>query len=108
MTRVVTGIEVRDPSVPVIANVDANPHQEAARVRELLTRQVTAPVRWEDSVRRLVAMEVSGAVEVGHGAVLAGLVRRIAPGLRVRAAGDPDSIAAAAREDANMEGADHA
>lgn len=101
-------IEVRDPSVPVIANVDAIPHQEGARVRELLTLQVTAPVRWEESVRRLVAMEVSGAVEVGHGAVLAGLVRRIAPGLRVRAAGDPDSIAAATREDANKEGANHA
>lgn len=98
-------IEVRAPSVPVIANVDATPHGEAAHVRELLTRQVTAPVRWEDSVRRLVAMEVTGAVEVGHGSVLAGLVRRISPGLRVRAAGDPDSIAAVAREDEATQGA---
>jgi [acyl-carrier-protein] S-malonyltransferase len=89
-------IEVRDPAVPVIANVDAAPHQDGGRVRELLTRQVTAPVRWEDSVRRLLAMEIVGALEVGHGAVLGGLVRRIAPGLRVRGVGDPAAVAAAA------------
>jgi [acyl-carrier-protein] S-malonyltransferase len=101
-------IEVRDPSVPVIANVDASPHRDGNRVRELLTRQVTAPVRWEESVQRLVAMEVSDALEVGHGSVLAGLVRRIAPGLRVRAAGDPEAIAAATREDATKETGSHA
>ena len=94
-------IEVRDPSVPVIANVDATPHREAALVRDLLTRQVVAPVRWEDSVRRLVAMEVTQAFEVGHGSVLAGLVRRIAPALRVRPAGDPESIAASVKEEAS-------
>ena len=62
---------------------------------DLLTRQVTAPVRWEESVQRIAALGVTSAVEVGAGAVLAGLVRRIAPSLEVRPAGEPADIAAA-------------
>jgi [acyl-carrier-protein] S-malonyltransferase len=87
-------IAFQNAAVPVIANVDAAPHQDAGELRELLVRQVTAPVRWEESVRRLAEMGVGQAVEVGHGVVLAGLVRRIAPALTVRAASDPVSIAA--------------
>jgi len=86
--------QVSDPKVPVVTNVEAAPNSDGGRVRELLTRQVTGAVRWEESVQRIVAMEVTEAIEVGHGAVLAGLVKRIAPSLRVRGAGDPDSIAA--------------
>ncbi|HXU82613.1 MAG TPA: ACP S-malonyltransferase, partial [Polyangia bacterium] len=67
-------IEVMAPAVPVVTNVEAAPNQDAARVCELLVRQVTAPVRWEESIQRLGAMGVSGAVEVGVGRVLAGLV----------------------------------
>ena len=59
-------------------------------MRELLARQVTAPVRWEESVQRLAALGVDAAVEVGAGTCSAGLVRRIAPGHRGAApAGDP-------------------
>jgi [acyl-carrier-protein] S-malonyltransferase len=61
-------------------------------VRELLTRQVTAPVRWEESVRCLATMGVGEIVEVGAGNVLAGLVRRIAPDIRVHAGGTPEDI----------------
>jgi [acyl-carrier-protein] S-malonyltransferase len=88
------GITVRAPSVPVIANVDAAPHTDAERVRALLVQQVTAPVRWEESIQRLASMEVSRALEIGQGTVLAGLVKRIARGLVVQAAGDPTAIAA--------------
>jgi [acyl-carrier-protein] S-malonyltransferase len=56
--------------------------------------QVTAPVRWEESVQRLVVMGATRALEVGAGAVLAGLCRRITPPLPVLPAGDPESIAA--------------
>jgi [acyl-carrier-protein] S-malonyltransferase len=87
-------IEVATPTVPVITNVEAAPNQDASRVRELLTKQVTAPVRWEESVSRLAAMGITTAVEVGEGVVLAGLVRRIAPPISVQAAGNPDQIAA--------------
>ena len=87
-------VDIRDPAVPVISNVDAAPNRDGGRVRDLLTRQVTAAVRWEDTVLRLVAMNVTEAIEVGQGGVLAGLVKRIARTIRVRGAGDPKDIAA--------------
>ena len=89
-------IEVAAPQVPVVTNVEAAPNQDPTRVRELLTRQVTAPVRWEESVERLASMGVTRAIEVGAGNVLAGLVRRIAPAITTASAGDPDAIVARA------------
>jgi [acyl-carrier-protein] S-malonyltransferase len=85
------------PVVPVVTNVEATPNQDGARVADLLTRQVTAPVRWEESIERMAAMGVAYAVEVGAGRVLAGLVKRIAPAIQVDAASDPTSIAALAQ-----------
>ena len=66
-----------DPQVPLINNVAAQVVTSAALVREGLKRQVTAPVRWEESIRRLRAEGVDLFVEVGPGKVLSGLVRQI-------------------------------
>jgi len=87
-------VEIAAPQVPVVTNVEAAPNQDPTRVRELLTRQVTAPVRWEESVQRLASMGVTRAIEVGAGNVLAGLVRRIAPAITTASVGDPDAIVA--------------
>ena len=87
-------VEIASPAVPVVTNVEASPNQDPARVRELLTRQVTAPVRWEESVERLASMGVTRALEIGAGNVLAGLVRRIAPDITTASAGDPEAILA--------------
>ena len=87
-------VEVKTPAVPVVSNVEAKPNQDAARVKDLLARQVTAPVRWEESVQCLAGLGVNAVVEVGAGNVLGGLVRRIAPDIAVHAAGDPGSIEA--------------
>ncbi len=87
-------VEFATPEVPVITNVEAAPNQDRARIAELLSRQVTAPVRWEESVQRLSVMGIRRALEVGAGTVLAGLVKRIAPEIEVLAAGDPDAIGA--------------
>jgi [acyl-carrier-protein] S-malonyltransferase len=89
-------VEVKAPEVPVVSNVEAKPNQDAGRVKDLLARQVTAPVRWEESVQCLAGLGVEAVVEVGAGNVLGGLVRRIAPSVAVHAAGDPDSIEALA------------
>jgi [acyl-carrier-protein] S-malonyltransferase len=89
-------VDVAAPEVPVVSNVEAAPNQDAARVKDLLARQVTAPVRWEESVHCLAGLGVDAVVEVGAGKVLGGLVRRIAPGITVHAAGDPASIEALA------------
>jgi [acyl-carrier-protein] S-malonyltransferase len=79
-------------TAPVVTNVEAEPNRDPARVVDLLVRQVTHRVRWEASITRAVALGVDAAAEVGHGKVLAGLVKRIAPALRVDACGSPADI----------------
>lgn len=71
------GVEIGDLSIPVVTNVEAEPNMDKGRVRELLVRQVSSPVRWEESVRRMVSLGVERFLEIGPGKVLAALVRRI-------------------------------
>lgn len=66
------------PRVPVIANVDAQPKLEARASIDALIHQVSAPVRWEDVMRRLVVDGARIFIEVGPGTVLSGLARKIA------------------------------
>jgi [acyl-carrier-protein] S-malonyltransferase len=87
-------IAVGPMTAPVVTNVEAEPNADPSRVAALLVRQVTSRVRWEASVRRAVHMGVTRAIEVGHGKVLAGLVRRIAPEIDVRGAASPAEISA--------------
>lgn len=70
-------IAVGDPSMPVYTNVEAAPLTAGRRVRELLRLQLTNPVRWVDTVRRMKADGVGTIVEVGPGKVLTGLIKRI-------------------------------
>jgi len=91
--RVLDGVELRAPSLPVVANVDAAPVTTAAGLRERLGRQMVSAVRWTESVERLVELGAEVLVEVGPGEVLTGLARRIAPGVRTVSVG---SLATAA------------
>ncbi len=68
---------VADPAAPVVANVDAEPKRTGREAIEALIRQVSAPVRWEAVVRRLVVDGVTTFIEVGPGGVLSGLIRKI-------------------------------
>src|SRR3989339_226300 len=70
-------IEVKDATIPVIANVTAAAVTSAAEIRDLLVKQVTSPVLWEDSVKKMIADGVSSFVEVGPGKVLSGLIKKI-------------------------------
>lgn len=65
------------PEVPVMCNVDATLVTTADQAREALTRQVTGAVRWDTSIRALIALGVETFVEVGPGKVLCGLIRQI-------------------------------
>jgi [acyl-carrier-protein] S-malonyltransferase len=65
------------PRVPVWSNVDAKPHTDATEIRGLLVKQVLSPVRWEDTMRGLLAENVERFYEIGPGRVLAGLMKRI-------------------------------
>lgn len=62
---------------PVVTNVEARPNNDSARVKPLLVDQVSAPVRWDESVREMVRLGVTEFCEIGPGKVLSGLVKRI-------------------------------
>jgi [acyl-carrier-protein] S-malonyltransferase len=66
-----------DSKVPIVTNVEARPNSDGTRVPELLRRQVTAPVRFTESVQCLAGLGVKRLIEVGPGRVLSGLVARI-------------------------------
>ena len=70
-------IEIAEITIPVVTNVEAEPNTSQERVRDLLIRQVSNPVRWEDSVNRMIALGTERFVEIGPGTVLLGLLRRI-------------------------------
>jgi len=85
-------IAVAAPAFPIVANFDARPNRDPARVKELLVRQVDGAVRWEESVRQMVDGGVTHAIEIGPGKVLAGLVKRIAKDVKVLSVGDAASL----------------
>ncbi len=70
-------LSIADPKWPVISNVEATPNTDGGRVKELLVKQVTAPVKWEASVRKMVELGVKEMMEIGRGKTLTGLIKRI-------------------------------
>jgi [acyl-carrier-protein] S-malonyltransferase len=89
-------IPFKDPAIPVVTNVDAREIRTGAEARAALVRQVTARVRWTESMRRMKEMGITAAIEAGPGQVLAGLMKRIEPGVQFASAGDPAGVAQAA------------
>lgn len=77
LAEALASVPIQKPSIPVVSNVDATVHWEPDEIRQLLVRQVVNPVRWEDSIRWLLAQGVTEFTEVGPGKVLAGLLKRI-------------------------------
>jgi [acyl-carrier-protein] S-malonyltransferase len=87
-------LRVTTPRIPVVANVDAEPKTVAASAIDALIRQVSAPVRWEDVMRRLVTAGVTTFVEVGPGTVLTGLGKKQARDATFLSFESPDQLAA--------------
>ncbi len=78
---------------PVVANVEAQPNADAARVAELLVRQVDSPVLWDRSVVAMAEAGVTRALEIGPGKVLANMAKRIDKRVSVLSVGDTESLA---------------
>ncbi len=70
-------VTLQKATVPVWSNVDAQPHTDPARIKELLVQQVLSPVRWEETLRGLLAAGAEQFYEIGPGRVLAGLLKRV-------------------------------
>lgn len=82
LEAVLADVRVGNLAFPVISNVDAQPNTDPHRVKQLLVRQVTSPVRWQETVLCLARSGCVAALELGPGKVLSGLVKRIAPEIR--------------------------
>ncbi|MEH7155617.1 ACP S-malonyltransferase [Neobacillus drentensis] len=77
LREVLDGIEMKDASVPVIANVTAEPITSASEIKDKLIEQLYSPVLWEDSVRKMIELGVDTFIEIGPGKVLSGLIKKI-------------------------------
>jgi [acyl-carrier-protein] S-malonyltransferase len=87
-------LKVRDPRVPIVANVDGQPKQSGPAAIDALVRQVSAPVLWDAIVRRLASAGVTTYVEVGPGRVLGGLVKKVHKEARVLSFAEPADLEA--------------
>lgn len=93
MAEALDDVDIADPTVPLIANVTAQPVQDATSIRSLLVDQITGSVRWCESVGRMVEMGVTEVWEIGAGKALSGMIRRIDKGVATRAIGTASDVA---------------
>ena len=93
--RFLEGIEIRDARIPVVSNVSARPVTDAAEIRRNLVAQMTAPVRWEESMRFLIGEGADEFFEIGAGTVLKGLLRSIDRSARCTSLGAAETISEA-------------
>ena len=98
MAEALASVDMEDPSVPLVANVTARPVEGAADLPDLLVRQVTATVRWRESMMFMRENDIDRVVELGTGKVLSGLVRRIDREMSGVAVESPDDIEALLKE----------
>ena len=99
MKDALAAANVNTPRVPVVANVTAEYVSDPEAIRALLVEQVTGMVRWVDSVLAMQSNGITRVVEIGHGNVLAGLIKRIAPEIatvNIASPADLDGFAKAA------------
>lgn len=90
-------VTLANPKMPVVSNVTAQPHGAASEIQNRLVEQVTSPVRWEESMRYLLANGFTRFVELGPGAALSGFMKRIDTNAQVLKVADAASLDATAK-----------
>jgi [acyl-carrier-protein] S-malonyltransferase len=83
----------RLPSIPVVANLTAEPYSDPETIPSILERQLSSPVRWADGVRKLSELGCDSFLEVGPKRALTGMMRELAPGALAAAVGTPQAVA---------------
>jgi malonyl CoA-acyl carrier protein transacylase len=99
----ISKIQFRAPSFPILPNASGKPTTQPLALRDLLSRHLSSPVKWDASLRSMAEMGISLFLEAGPGDVLAKLARRAIPGAEVRTVGSPEearSVAASIRQPA--------
>jgi len=97
MEQALGEVEIKQPAVPLIANVVAGEITEPDEIRKCLVEQVTGVVRWRESVMYMANAGVTTLYEIGAGRVLTGLARHIERSLGATSAGTPEEVEAAAQ-----------
>ncbi|MBW8826369.1 MAG: ACP S-malonyltransferase [Acidobacteria bacterium] len=92
LRKAIAAATLRDPDIPVVANIDARPHVDADEWATLLSAQLVSPVRWRHSVERMAEDGIRTLVELGPGSVLTAMAKRIAPGLTAVSVATPDDL----------------
>lgn len=92
MARALADMTFASPQFPIIPNVTAEPETDPEKLKTLLVEQVTARVRWRETILCLQAQEVAPILELGSGKVLAGLIKRTAPDSQVVSLHTPQDI----------------
>ncbi|MCO4797041.1 MAG: ACP S-malonyltransferase [Amylibacter sp.] len=95
MAKALSGIILKDPIVPLVANVKANKEVNGETIKDLLVEQVTGSVRWRESIEFMSSEGVSEVYEIGAGKALSGMVRRIDREINVNQVFDTSSVRAA-------------
>jgi [acyl-carrier-protein] S-malonyltransferase len=85
------GVKFNDLAIPVYSNIDASPRKSGDEIPELLAKQLVNPVRWEDSIRKMIDDGVEGFVEVGTGRVLRGTIKRVSRKIPLDGFGDGET-----------------
>ncbi|QOJ21112.1 MAG: ACP S-malonyltransferase [Gammaproteobacteria bacterium] len=85
-------VALQSPKIPVLHNADVKTHSDAADIKEILVRQLTAPVRWVDTIKAFAASGITHVIECGPGKVLAGLNKRIDQNLQQLSLADSEAI----------------
>ena len=83
---------IRDSSIPIVANVTADTVSDAEDIQDLLIQQLYSPVRWVESVHKLIDLGVTTFVEIGPGKVLSGLIKKISRATITHSVGDLESL----------------
>ena len=94
LRTVLADMELREPRVPVYANLNARPYTQAG-AKELLVQQVKNPVRWQETIEALAAQGVDTFLECGPGKTLCGLIRKTVKGAKVFQVEDGETLSAA-------------
>ena len=97
MRQALSQVNVSAPKVPLVANVTAQPTQDAGEIVRLLVDQVTGRVRWRESIAWMAGNGVTRFVEIGAGKVLTGMAKRIAPDAEATALNTPEDLEAFAK-----------
>lgn len=92
---ILNSIDINSAQIPVIANVTAEPMQDAEEIKEKLIEQLYSPVLWEDTVGKMLDLGVDTFIEIGPGKVLAGLVKKVDRSVKTYAIYDLESCEAA-------------